>query len=715
MLDTLIGGRYKIIRLLGSGGFGRTYLAQDIQQSEPFYCVIKHFQPISQDERTLSVARRLFETEARILERLGQHEQIPRLIDFFEENQEFYIIEDFVDGHALSDEFSRDNCLDEGQVIEFLRDVLQILAFVHESRVIHRDIKPGNLIRRPDGQIVLIDFGAVKELGTQLLGGEKSGNTQFTVGICTHGYTPGEQLAGSPRFSSDIYALGMTAIQALTGQQPTELPVDPDTSQILWKDVVRVSPGLSLILDRMVRYEFRTRFQSATDVLRALDKLSELPTNITEVPPSMLLPESMLRLPLNADARPGPGWRGQLRSGFGVAIAASVAIASGVIGLQSLGWLEPLELSAYDHMVRLKPSLDPDPRLLIVQITEADLQRLQRVTPSDATLSDVLSTLQEYSPRVIGLDLYRDIPQDPGRDLLLEQLQADNVIAITKMGDVAGGHIPAPPGVPDERIGFNDFPIDADGIVRRNLIFASYESQVLHSFATRVALLYLKEDGIVPVNGENNLEQLNIGQSRLIPLESYSGGYQSVDAAGYQILLRYRSPHHLAQTITVSDILDGNFEPDWIRDRIVLIGTTAPSARDLFDTPYTASLKEDHQMAGVIIHAQMVSQLLTAATDGNALYWFFPAKAEMAWILLWALVGGGLTWYVRHPLSLGLSSASVLVIIVGTSILLFINQGWLPVVAPVLAFVITGSVIVSYRFYRLHRYQQAIETMMWTE
>jgi CHASE2 domain-containing sensor protein/predicted Ser/Thr protein kinase len=712
MLDTLIGGRYKVIKLLGAGGFGRTFLAQDTQQAEPFFCVIKHFQPMTQDERTLAVARRLFETEARILDRLGQHPQIPRLIDFFEENQEFYIVEDFVDGHPLSDEFSRDNRLDEGQVIEFLRDVLSILDFVHSNRVIHRDIKPGNLIRRPTGQIVLIDFGAVKELGTQLLGG--SGNTQFTVGICTQGYTPGEQLAGSPRFCSDIYALGMTAIQALTGLQPSEIPVDPDTSQPLWQDLVQISPGLSLILDRMVRYEFRSRFQSAVDVLQALDRLSELPTNITAVPPSMLLPESMLRLPLDAP-RPAPGLRGQLKSGLGVAIAASLAIAAGVWGIQSLSWLEPLELSAYDHMVRLRPSLPPDPRLLVVRITEADLQNLQRVTPSDGTLAEAIEILQTHNPRVIGLDLYRDIAQEPGREDLLNQLQAENVIAITKLGEGQSGGIPAPPGVPDTRVGFNDFPIDADGIVRRNLIFASYQGQVLHSFGARLAFFYLRQEGIVPRNVEGAPEHLDLGQSRLIPLESYSGGYQSVDAAGFQVMLRYHSPDNLAQTVTLSEVLNGTVNPDWVRDRIVMIGTTAPSARDLFTTPYSAGLPTDHQMAGVMVHAQMVVQLLDAATAGNALFWFVPIWAEAGWIVIWAVSGGILAWYVRHPLSLGLSSASVGVVIVGTTVLLFINQGWLPVVAPLLAFGLADMAVIVYRFYRLHRYQQAIETMMWSE
>lgn len=713
MLGTLIGRRYKIIKLLGSGGFGRTYLSQDTQSETPLYCVIKHFQPVTTDERTLSIARRLFETEARILESLGRHDQIPGLLDFFEENQEFYIVEDFVEGCPLNDEFSKDNRLTEPEVIEFLRDVLQILDFVHSNRVIHRDIKPGNLIRRPDGKIVLIDFGAVKELGTQLTGG--SGHTQFTVGICTQGYTPGEQLAGAPRFSSDIYALGVTAIQALTGRQPSEIPVDPDTSHLLWQDLVSVSPGFALILDRMVRYEFRTRFQSAADVLQALDNLANLPTNITEVPPSMVLPESLLRVPLRESLNHGKGWKGLLKSGLGTAIATSLAIAAGVIGIRQLGWLQPLELEVYDQLVRLTPALPTDSRLLIVEVTEADLQSLQRPTPSDETLAQLLSALQTYKPRIIGLDLHRDLPQDPGREALIEQLAAENMIAIMKLGDASSEPIPPPPTVPPERIGFNDFPVDPDGIVRRNLMFASQDGQVFHSFATRIAFSYLEQEGILPMNPSEDPSHMQLGNGHFLPLASNSGGYQTIDSAGYQVMLHYHSLNQLAPQVSLSEVLAGTVDPSLIEDKIILIGTTAPSAKDLFDTPFTASQRTEHQMAGVVLHGQMVSQILTAAEEGQGLFWFWPEWAEMGWIVLWALMGGAIAWYVHHPVSLGVSSVSVVVIGAGVSIFIFFNQGWVPVVAPLAAFALADGAIATYRFYRLQRYQNSIETMLWAE
>jgi CHASE2 domain-containing sensor protein len=715
MLGTLIGERYKVIKLLGSGGFGRTYLSQDTKSPDPHYCVIKHFQPVSQDENTLTIARRLFATEARILGLLGTHEQIPGLLDYFEENQEFYIVEDFAEGHPLSDELTRDNIMVEGKVIELLRDVLQILEFVHNKRVIHRDIKPGNLIRRPDGKIVLIDFGAVKELETQLVGGG-TGLTQFTVGICTQGYTPGEQLAGAPRFSSDIYALGVMAIQALTGRQPSELPIDNETSQIIWHDLVSVSPGFRLILDRMVRYEFRSRFQSATDVLRALDKLSELPTNIVDVTPDMVLPESLLRVPLNFDPPNEGGWKGTLKSGLGMAIAISIAIAGGVIGIRQLGAFEAPELGTFDAMTRLRPALPPDPRLLLVNITEADLRNLNRGTPADETVAEALDILQEYNPRVVGLDLHREISQPPGAELLEEQFQADNLIAIMKLGDENAEGIPPPDSVPPERIGFNDLPIDPDGVVRRNLMFGSDGVDTFHSFATRIAFFYLREDGILPQQAdEADPSRISLGKSQLSPLTPNTGGYQNEDANGYQILLSYRSPDNLAASVTLTEVLDRTFDPALVNDRIVLIGMTAPSAKDLFETPFTAARAEEHQMPGVVVHGQMVSQLLTAATDGTGVFWYLPEWAELGIILISAIAGGTLAWYVQKPVFLTIGSISVVIVLAGTTVLVFMNYGWIPMVAPVVAFLLSDIAVTAYRFHRLQRRQKHIETMLWSQ
>ena len=221
MLGQTLAGRYELTQILGAGGFGQTYLAVDTfgalsgAPGGAANCVVKQLKPASQDLNFLSVARRLFETEVKTLKRLGSHSQIPRLLDSFEEDNEFYLVQEFIDGCSLEDEIAQVGQFDEVGAIALLESVLPVLNFIHENHVIHRDLKPDNLIRRRDtSEIVLIDFGAVKEIRTRIITGEQ---TALTIGIGTQGYTPSEQLSGKPRYSSDIFALGMTVIQALTG------------------------------------------------------------------------------------------------------------------------------------------------------------------------------------------------------------------------------------------------------------------------------------------------------------------------------------------------------------------------------------------------------------------------------------------------------------------------------------------------------------------
>jgi serine/threonine-protein kinase len=284
MLGQLLDGRYKITQVLGAGGFGKTYIAEDIKLYNHL-CVVKQLQPMATDPMTLQVARRLFESEAQLLHKLGTHDQIPQLLAHFEEHEEFFLVQQFIDGHPLSDELTPGKRLSEAYTIALLQNILQPLAFVHQNNVIHRDIKPPNLIRRNiDGKIVLIDFGAVKQISTQVVNGE--GVTKMTVGIGTAGYMPSEQSRGSPRLSSDVYAVGMIGIQALTGLLPHQLEEDIQTAEILWRHLVPVNPLLADVLDKMVRYDFRQRYQSAVETLAALQNLdnSYAPTQTSTSP-----------------------------------------------------------------------------------------------------------------------------------------------------------------------------------------------------------------------------------------------------------------------------------------------------------------------------------------------------------------------------------------------------------------------------------------------
>jgi eukaryotic-like serine/threonine-protein kinase len=271
--EPLLGGRYKIISNLGSGGFGQTFLAEDLHLPGHPRCVIKRLQPQATDEQSLQIARRLFENEANVLYQLGDHDQIPRLLAHFEEGDEFYLAQELIVGQPLSHELRSDRPWSEAQVVALLRDILGILVFVHEHKVIHRDIKPANLIRRHcDRKMVLIDFGAVKLASTQI--SDPNSKQPQTISIGTHGYMPNEQIAGNPRFSSDIYAVGMIGIQALTGVVPRQLTEDPRTGEIEWRHLVPdINSALADVLAKMVGYDFRTRYPSATHALTAIEQV----------------------------------------------------------------------------------------------------------------------------------------------------------------------------------------------------------------------------------------------------------------------------------------------------------------------------------------------------------------------------------------------------------------------------------------------------------
>ncbi|MBD2295280.1 CHASE2 domain-containing protein [Anabaena sphaerica FACHB-251] len=269
--DLLLAGRYKILKTLASGGFGRTYLAEDTQKQGNPICVVKQLMPARRDPRFMDVARRLFNTEAQILAVVGKHPLIPELFASFEENQEFYLVQEYILGHTLSEELPPETSVkNEVFVVSMLKEVLEILAFVHDHRVIHRDIKPTNIMRSTqDNRLVLIDFGAVKLIQPRI----DEATELATVAIGTRGYSPPEQFAGHPRLSSDIYALGIIGIQAITGIPPQELPVNPETGNIMWRQRTNVSDELGAILDKMVCYHFGDRYQSATAVLQDLKLL----------------------------------------------------------------------------------------------------------------------------------------------------------------------------------------------------------------------------------------------------------------------------------------------------------------------------------------------------------------------------------------------------------------------------------------------------------
>ncbi len=279
--------RYQILKVLGSGGFGDTYLAQDIDLPGHPTCVVKQLKPKDTSPNVLPIAKSLFEREAEYLYKLGNaHPQIPKLFAHFEENNEFFLVQEFVDGDSLAAEIPIGQRLSESATITLLQEILEVLSFVHQNNVIHRDIKLANLMRRQqDGKIVLIDFGAVKDITA--LGTDTQGNTGVTVSIGSPGYMPSEQARGKPRLSSDVYAVGMIGIQALTGIAPDSLQEDANTGEILWRDRVDVSNAFAEVLQNMVFYHFSQRYKSAIEALQAIQSLCA--TNINNIAPTVAI------------------------------------------------------------------------------------------------------------------------------------------------------------------------------------------------------------------------------------------------------------------------------------------------------------------------------------------------------------------------------------------------------------------------------------------
>ena len=278
-MNETLSGRYRIVNKLGKGGFGVTYIAEDLQRPGNPQCVVKLFEPAAKDPYTLNAGKILFDGEAETLEKLGHHDRIPRLLAHFEVNQRFYLVQEFIKGHDLSQELHPNEQLSEAFVIQLLEDILEVLAFVHDKQVIHRDIKPSNIRRREsDGKIVLIDFGAVKQVSTQVVNSQ--GQTSLTIAIGSPGYMPSEQSSGKPHFSSDVYAVGIIGIQALTGVFP--MSTDVETGEIAWRNLRNIDSKLANILDTMVRYDFRHRYPTARLALQAVKTLSTQSSNFPD-------------------------------------------------------------------------------------------------------------------------------------------------------------------------------------------------------------------------------------------------------------------------------------------------------------------------------------------------------------------------------------------------------------------------------------------------
>jgi serine/threonine-protein kinase len=287
MMSNLLDNRYRVTSVLGSGGFGETYLAEDTKVPSNRRCVIKQLKPVADNPQMYELLQQRFHREAAVLETLGEESRyIPKLYANFTENGLFYLVQEWIDGLTLTETIERSGKWNEEAVRQLLISILQTLIYVHDRGIIHRDIKPDNIILR-SGEPVLIDFGAVKEtLNVSTI--RSSAQQVHSIVIGTPGFMASEQAAGRPFFASDLYSLALTAIFALTGKYPQELGTDPQTGEVLWQPLVQgISTDLKAIFAKVLQFDPRDRYSSAREMLEALR-----PTQILNQSPPKQVPKS---------------------------------------------------------------------------------------------------------------------------------------------------------------------------------------------------------------------------------------------------------------------------------------------------------------------------------------------------------------------------------------------------------------------------------------
>jgi adenylate cyclase len=403
--------------------------------------------------------------------------------------------------------------------------------------------------------------------------------------------------------------------------------------------------------------------------------------------------------------------RRQLWQWRGVLIAVP-SVASLLIGLRAIGALQMLELAMLDQFFLMRPQESKESRIVIVEFTEQDLRRIKRTQLSDVMLAQLLINIRNQKPRAIGLDIYRDLPVEQGIKRLNRVFSTTpNLVGVQKVAESVDSSPVAPPSILKERdqVGANDLLLDGDGKIRRSLLYLDDPNgNTVFSFSFKLASLYLEKQGIQPEMTPD--EKVKLGHAIFPSFAPDDGGYRGAEAGGYQVLLNYRGQIQQFQTISLTEVLQNRIPPTLMRDRIVLIGSTAESLKDLFYTPYSSRLLAAPQRTpGVVIHANAISQILSAALEKRALIQTWSELFEIVWILGWSSLGAFLIWLHRaisKPTSKWIERHRLVVIIgslaiTGSSLVIgsyaaFLQGLWVPVVPSLMAFTGSAMFVTSY-------------------
>ncbi|MBW4523785.1 MAG: CHASE2 domain-containing protein [Phormidium tanganyikae FI6-MK23] len=405
-----------------------------------------------------------------------------------------------------------------------------------------------------------------------------------------------------------------------------------------------------------------------------------------------------------------------MRQWVGVGLSA-ISVTAAVIGLQLAGAFQPLELMVLDQWFRARPPEAVDSRIVIVTIDESDFNAIGRYPIPDELLAELLTKIKQQKPRVIGMDVYRNLPIEPGHEALLQVYRdMPNLIGVEKT--LSGANLPSvdPPPILREQgqIAASDLVLDPDGKIRRNLLSLRVSSiwgkqgRTVETLGTRLALEYLKGDGIKPqaIKGSNG--QVQLGKSRLEPLQQNAGGYVRGDIGGFQLLANFRNLQRHFTFVSFTDVLRDRVAARLMQDRIVLIGSVAESLNDRFFTPYSSTARLTS--AGVEIHADFASQLISAALDGRAVLRGVPEWIESAWLLMWLGVGAVLGTKFRSPRRafawmVGMTIAGIL-----TAYGLFLSGWWITIIAPLIGMKFVAVATRGYLVWRsLARSHEALQ------
>ncbi|WP_375502757.1 CHASE2 domain-containing protein [uncultured Nostoc sp.] len=403
-------------------------------------------------------------------------------------------------------------------------------------------------------------------------------------------------------------------------------------------------------------------------------------------------------------------------------VSFAIGITSLIILLRFIGLLQGMEWNMFDSFLQQRPRAGIDSRIVVITIDEPDLQKIGQYPIPDNILVKALNKLKTYQPKLIGLDLYRDLPVEPGYQELVELFKATpNLIGVDK---VVGAKV-APPRVLAQlsQVGFSDQVLDGDGkvrralltvrspyspagILRRTLTQRSPKNQLRQSLSLQLALQYLKTVGITPHPHPQNRHHIQLGKALLIPLQPFDGGYVWADTGGYQILLSYHGTEQNFQSFSITDLLQERIPKEKIQNRVVLIGATAKSINDFFQTPYNNRLfGSSKQMAGVFIHANITSQILTAALQGRGMLQTWSEIWESLWILLWSGIGTLIGWRLKSLRQLMFLVTSTGLGLIVFSYLAFLQGWWIPIIPPLLGLILAPIILPIFATKQLEKIQ----------